>query len=1105
MFSKRIIRILALCIAAVFLMACIPMSAAQTSEAETSYKRKIISVVYDNSGSMEVQSRINYAQYSLQILLSMLGSGDILTISPMNPVSDEEPTIEVKLQDGDCSSKIKEIVNRRSITKANGGTPFGAVERAVEELEKRGLKKVEDAGDVEQSDEFWLVILTDGSFDSLSSQSKLEDAIGKLIGKYSSLRTIYLGIGSGAVDLSSGKLATSASFTALKAGEKTSFVEKMQTICNIMSGRYALRQDSYTIKGNKVTLDFDKADFPFRTVSVLLQDCAAELRDIKYNGKRIEPSQFSVLSGNPKVGMEDGYSAVIKGTPYFSSGKMELVFSSEIKAENLTVTGEPALTIQPYFEYLKNGKWERTDIRYINSNLTKNDSIRVGYEIYEQANGKKLNLASIFGDVVSYVSYAGNRYEIEEKIPLVVGANEIGISVSVMGGSYSMTSSAMCIISDNPMAYRIEATTEEKRDASSNKMLVKFTVYSDDKPLSKKQLEEYTLKLGAVRGNGTDLPMSFEINSSGIVIAEVDLKDIPSGEKCTVSLRVTSPLNVSREKKVEFSVKANISKIDIGPSGDLSSKSFSLTQYELLSNKNGMEFVLMANGQAYDFTASGDISYSVTLDGRDITKYTKAEGNRLIFIPALESLGDEAGKPGKKTVELTVSSVLNPNVSGKATATLELLKSEMTVTVKADESPLNITPYQLENNGRGFEFVIQIDGKTVAFDDGIIDWQLALGGTDIGKYATLSGGGLSFIPTEESMGGSASLGGRTASVKAWLKEIPDISASCDASWNIVDSLWEIVILPGASEVDRFAIEDSDASFKVKLMRDKVWLSAEEAQALFESGALRFECGMIDKNFLLPVGKEISFGSEDGVGIITYSITRDQINPFASFMAMLIPNGTRTVNIFCNTAENSTDLFFVKSAAWSYIWRILVILLIIYLIVWFVLAFKVKSFPSGRIVTVTRSGAYARFSSKDLNKTFIDKYLWHLQRLIPWKLAINQPDRDKVTFSSGITTKGSAKSGGAKAKLKIKGKPPKKLYKISFVGLPTEIYTYMMSFGKPSIGKVPGKINADDFFGCVSLEDEIEKYPDLSSGKYYAEVDDKKGKVIRVIYYMRTNF
>lgn len=614
-----------------------------------------------------------------------------------------------------------------------------------------------------------------------------------------------------------------------------------------------------------------------------------------------------------------------------------------------------------------------------------------------------------------------------------------------------------------------------------------------------------TLKLGAVRGNGTDLPMSFEINSSGIVIAEVDLKDIPSGEKCTVSLRVTSPLNVSREKKVEFSVKANISKIDIGPSGDLSSKSFSLTQYELLSNKNGMEFVLMANGQAYDFTASGDISYSVTLDGRDITKYTKAEGNRLIFIPTLESLGDEAGKPGKKTVELTVSSVLNPNVSGKATATLELLKSEMTVTVKADESPLNITPYQLENNGRGFEFVIQIDGKTVAFDDGIIDWQLALGGTDIGKYATLSGGGLSFIPTEESMGGSASLGGRTASVKAWLKEIPDISASCDASWNIVDSLWEIVILPGASEVDRFAIEDSDASFKVKLMRDKVWLSAEEAQALFESGALRFECGMIDKNFLLPVGKEISFGSEDGVGIITYSITRDQINPFASFMAMLIPNGTRTVNIFCNTAENSTDLFFVKSAAWSYIWRILVILLIIYLIVWFVLAFKVKSFPSGRIVTVTRSGAYARFSSKDLNKTFIDKYLWHLQRLIPWKLAINQPDRDKVTFSSGITTKGSAKSGGAKAKLKIKGKPPKKLYKISFVGLPTEIYTYMMSFGKPSIGKVPGKINADDFFGCVSLEDEIEKYPDLSSGKYYAEVDDKKGKVIRVIYYMRTNF
>ena len=54
------------------------------ADTQVNYKKKIVSVVFDNSGSMLEGNRPELAKYSLQMLVSMLGKEDELIVCPMN-------------------------------------------------------------------------------------------------------------------------------------------------------------------------------------------------------------------------------------------------------------------------------------------------------------------------------------------------------------------------------------------------------------------------------------------------------------------------------------------------------------------------------------------------------------------------------------------------------------------------------------------------------------------------------------------------------------------------------------------------------------------------------------------------------------------------------------------------------------------------------------------------------------------------------------------------------------------------------------------------------------------------------------------------------------
>lgn len=128
-----------------------------TTGDEIRASKKIISVVYDDSGSM-CGERWSYTDYAMQGLIALLNEQDEFYITFMS-----DPDIAVKMDTSDLASTIRTIHDWSD----SGGTPGEALDTARKKL-----------GEIKESNttaQYWLVILTDGEISSAGSlQNKLD-------------------------------------------------------------------------------------------------------------------------------------------------------------------------------------------------------------------------------------------------------------------------------------------------------------------------------------------------------------------------------------------------------------------------------------------------------------------------------------------------------------------------------------------------------------------------------------------------------------------------------------------------------------------------------------------------------------------------------------------------------------------------------------------------------------------------------------------------------------------------------------------------------------------------------------------------------------------
>lgn len=136
----------------ILLVCFIPFSTCAKGEGA---KERVVSLVYDDSGSMRNNDRWKYANYALQSLVALLDEKDTFSYVPM---SRPEEAFQLAL----TNEKRQTEINQIGAWKHYLNTPFRAVETAMQSIKKEAER--------DDKREFWLIVLTDGAFNELEKE-----------------------------------------------------------------------------------------------------------------------------------------------------------------------------------------------------------------------------------------------------------------------------------------------------------------------------------------------------------------------------------------------------------------------------------------------------------------------------------------------------------------------------------------------------------------------------------------------------------------------------------------------------------------------------------------------------------------------------------------------------------------------------------------------------------------------------------------------------------------------------------------------------------------------------------------------------------------------
>ncbi|CAM4244211.1 membrane protein [Bacillus manliponensis] len=148
-------RLIATCM--LLLLVCIsPFSTFAKGEEE---RARVVSLVYDDSGSMKNNDRWKYANYALQSFIALLHEKDTFSYIPMSRPLEK---MSVSLTNNERQNEIQHVQEWSDYK----NTPFQSVETALQSLKGEVAKN--------EKREFWLIVLTDGAFNELEGQNDAE-------------------------------------------------------------------------------------------------------------------------------------------------------------------------------------------------------------------------------------------------------------------------------------------------------------------------------------------------------------------------------------------------------------------------------------------------------------------------------------------------------------------------------------------------------------------------------------------------------------------------------------------------------------------------------------------------------------------------------------------------------------------------------------------------------------------------------------------------------------------------------------------------------------------------------------------------------------------
>lgn len=306
--------------------------------------RKLVSVVYDDSGSMQ-NERWEYTSYAMQCFAAMLNKGDSLDITYMSSYTGGSFSVDTS----DRAASVKVIREHND----SSGTPVDAIDTAFDTLVAHN--------DTDVNSQYWLIVMTDGQMvGDEEAEEKINRIADKVMPNGTKPHVVFFTI----CDVS-GEFTPSFSKSNIdskEALEADGIIDVISEIASDITGRYAVDKNDIRFIDDK-TVEV-KTDLPLINIGILAQRSSAKVESVvggtdnenlkeECNVPVAAPGLYLSYMNEDEIEALSGNVALYGAdTGNIQAGTYTITFTEKISRDDLIIMFEPAyeLRVEVYID-----------------------------------------------------------------------------------------------------------------------------------------------------------------------------------------------------------------------------------------------------------------------------------------------------------------------------------------------------------------------------------------------------------------------------------------------------------------------------------------------------------------------------------------------------------------------------------------------------------------------------------------------------------------------------------------------------------------------------------------------------------------------------------